>query len=34
LFEKNYAARKLYEKAGFTPNGFAFEDEYDMEMNI
>ena len=34
LFEKNDAARMLYEKAGFAPNGFAFEDEYDMEMGI
>jgi diamine N-acetyltransferase len=34
LFEKNEVARKLYEKVGFVPNGFVFEDEYDMEMSI
>ena len=34
LFEKNEVARKLYEKVGFIPNGFVFEDEYDMEMSI
>ena len=34
LYENNDAARKLYEKAGFAPNGFVFEDEYDMEMSL
>lgn len=34
LFDNNDAARKLYEKIGFAPNGYAFEDEYDMEMSI
>jgi RimJ/RimL family protein N-acetyltransferase len=34
LFEKNEVAWKLYEKVGFVPNGFVFEDEYDMEMSI
>ena len=34
LFEKKEMARKLYEKVGFVPNGFVFEDEYDMEMSI
>ncbi len=34
LFDTNEAARKLYEKCGFRPNGFVFEDEYDMEMAL
>ena len=34
LFDGNDSARKLYEKVGFAPNGYVFEDEYDMEMSI
>ena len=32
LYIGNETARNLYEKIGFSPNGYLFEDEYDMEM--
>ena len=32
LHDGNENARKLYEKLGFSPNGYVFEDEYDMDM--
>jgi predicted GNAT family acetyltransferase len=34
LFENNNVARKLYESIGFVTNGYAFEDENDMELSI
>ena len=34
LYDGNEPARKLYEKIGFSPNGYVFEDEYDMEMYL
>ncbi len=34
LFDFNDGARKFYEKVGFAPNGYVFEDEYDMELRL